>query len=146
MARCCTFIGGAARIQEDVYKVRLLYINALDDIELHSCHLIRLFPQLSEGAALLSTTGDNDFMAYLKRLASSQGLRLNEFGLWRWMPNNGSVSKGQEGHWELVASKTEQEILNVLGLDYVEPKSRNFAFVINEGKEETLLKQPRSSP
>lgn len=65
------------------------------------------------------------------------------------MPNNGndasptSKRNQDDGRWELVASKTEQEILEELGLEYVEPDRRNFEYVISKGKEESLLKQPR---
>ncbi|KAH8114470.1 Nucleotidyltransferase [Phellopilus nigrolimitatus] len=127
---------------------------------------LSLFPCLSKGAALLATTGDTDFNAHLRELASKKGLHLNEFGLWRFCRNS-SVSNGspnemsdveqptnsksgsdgtrrregeEDGRWELVASSTEQEVLNELALGYVEPERRNFAFVMSRPRHGPVRK------
>lgn len=76
------------------------------------------------------------------------GLRLNEYGLWRHCrssessynstePNevtNGKSAGAEEGRWELIASRTEQEIFDELGIDYVEPERRNFSFIATKQK------------
>lgn len=68
--------------------------------------------------------------------AERQGLLLNQFGLWRFHPSSDAGAEGAEGesadtvakgHWELLASATEDEIVRELGLEYVEPEKRNFA-------------------
>ena len=40
----------------------------------------------------------------------------------------------QEGRWELVGSKTENEIFEGLGMEYVEPSRRNFSFIASRQK------------
>ncbi|EJC98074.1 Nucleotidyltransferase [Fomitiporia mediterranea MF3/22] len=123
---------------------------------------LSLYPTLSEGAALLATTGDADFNAHVRRCASKQGLLLNEFGLWKFCPQsspeteteNTSSSKNSEnvtgsnsdaeGRWELVASSTEKEILDELGVEYVGPERRNFTFVVSKSKQGSMLKLQRA--
>ncbi|KAL5501562.1 hypothetical protein ACEPAH_8822 [Sanghuangporus vaninii] len=105
---------------------------------------LSLYPTLSEGAALLATTGDTDFNAHTRRNASKMGLLLNEFGLWKFCRRNPTALSSydkkesyteEDGHWELVASKTETEILDALTVEYVEPERRNFAFVVSRSKQ-----------
>lgn len=90
-----------------------------------------LFPILSKGASLLYATGDSEFMYRLRKSASKQGLLLDEFGLWRW---KGSTRSGEEqeepkGYWELLASKTEEEVMEELGLKFIPPEQRNYLHI-----------------
>lgn len=77
------------------------------------------------------------------------GLRLNDYGLWRHCRppgssfdnstelnevTNGKSAGTEEGRWELIASRTEQEIFDELGIDYVEPERRNFSFIATKQK------------
>ncbi|KAL5520081.1 hypothetical protein ACEPAG_1741 [Sanghuangporus baumii] len=105
---------------------------------------LSLYPTLSEGAALLATTGDADFNAHVRRHASKMGLLLNEFGLWKFCRRKPTTLSSydkkesyteEDGHWELVASKTETEMLDALTVEYVEPERRNFAFVVSRSKQ-----------
>jgi DNA polymerase beta len=82
-----------------------------------------LVPQKSKGAALLALTGDNEFWHDVCTRAARHGLLLNEFGLWRW------VDVG-EGSWELLCSESEEEIMDHIGMAYVPPEKRNFAFLV----------------
>ena len=97
----------------------------------------------------MASTGDTDFNAHVRRCASKMGLMLNEYGLWKFCrpsPPRESIhedeksSSEDEGRWELVASTTEQEVLDELGVEYVEPERRNFAFVVSKSKEGSMLK------
>ncbi|KAI5115357.1 hypothetical protein M0805_002244, partial [Coniferiporia weirii] len=120
---------------------------------------LSLFPVLSEGAALLATTGDKDFNLHLRGVASKMGLHLNEYGLWRRRPSptrensNGdgtpdpsppSSGREEDDRWDLVASVTEQEVLRALEVNYVEPERRNFAYVMSRSEHGSLLKTPGS--
>lgn len=115
----------------------------------------RLYPILSEGSALLASTGDAEFNSHLRKVAKTMGLRLNEYGLWRHCrspgssldnsaePNgvtNGKSAGAEEGRWELIVSRTEQEIFDELGIDYVEPERRNFSFIATKQKVNKLKK------
>ena len=61
------------------------------------------------------------------------------------IPSN-KYNKVNEGRWELVASRTEEEVLDALGVEFVEPELRNCEFVVgrSEGKDLVeLLKKAR---
>ena len=86
---------------------------------------------------MLALTGDDAFLVHVRERATSLGLFLNEFGLWRFHSNEkqGSTSSesqsSKSGHWELLPSESEEEILTQLALDWVEPEKRNFGFLEN---------------
>lgn len=79
------------------------------------------------------------------------GLLLNEYGLWRFCrrtppsydDESSNSTTDAEGRWELVASTTEQEVLDELGVEYVQPERRNFAFVMSKAKQGSILKAQR---
>lgn len=99
----------------------------------------------SKGAALLCTTGDSEYVKYVKDEANKLGLILNEYGLWQFHPNDPSIRPAEiraqlgksnkamlsklltDGYWELLPSDTEEQILEYLDLPYVRPDKRNFA-------------------
>ena len=94
---------------------------------------------------MLQLTGDTDFNIDMRKRAHNAGMHLNEYGLWRFHPRNGASTADSEpseedGHWELVASETEEDIFSELGISYVEPHKRNFAFITNG------TKKPRGRP
>ncbi|VDC05552.1 unnamed protein product [Peniophora sp. CBMAI 1063] len=113
---------------------------------------LSLAPLKSLGAARLFLTGDDDFVRAARLAAMRQGLLLNEYGLWRWIPgprappsqifpDRPAVGRGKEqwststrddgleGHWELLEAETEEEILEQLGMGLVPPAKRNFMFL-----------------
>jgi DNA polymerase beta len=72
---------------------------------------------------------------------------LNEFGLWRWRtgdadnPNSpvplssdewgdDDALSEQSGYWELVRAESEEEILDELGMTFIQPDKRNFGFLL----------------
>lgn len=62
------------------------------------------------GAMLFFFTGSKDFNIRMRALAKRKGYKLNRYGLWL----------GEE----LIESRTEQNIMSILGLKYVHPERR----------------------
>ena len=73
---------------------------------------VRLLPRNSYGAALQYFTGSKHHNVALRQRAIKQGLTLSEYALLRLEDN------------VIVASETEAEIYNALGLDYIPPELR----------------------
>jgi DNA polymerase (family 10) len=71
---------------------------------------LRVVPEPSFGAALHYFTGSKDHNVALRRIAQEQGLKLNEYGVFR----------GKRA----IAGSTEQEVYAALGLPYIEPELR----------------------
>lgn len=118
---------------------------------------ISLVPMKSRGAAMLSLTGDAHLNRHLRLKAIKMGMHLNEFGLWKWVPNTPPHAEEQKakadsvaveepeadaeiaeeteegkrpsGFWQLTQARTEEEIFEELGFDFIEPNRRNFAFL-----------------
>ena len=108
-----------------------------------------MVPWQSRGAALIQLTGDLDYNIDLRKRAQQMGMLLNEYGLWRFQPSSGSEGKTanetarahEDGHWELVASETEEAILDELNTPWVEPEKRNFSFLMaDSGKKRARRK------
>ena len=96
---------------------------------------------------MISLTGDLELNRHLRMKAVKLGMHLNEFGLWKWVSNNfpsiekeetdahaeeaAATSEATEpsGFWQLMRATTEEEIFERLGMDFIEPQRRNFAFV-----------------
>lgn len=76
---------------------------------------LRIVKPLQWGSALQYFTGSKAHSIALRKIAIKKGLKLSEYG----------VSRGSN----LVASKTEKQVYNALGLDYVKPELRE-----NEGE------------
>ncbi|KAG6332478.1 hypothetical protein ID866_6612 [Astraeus odoratus] len=77
-------------------------------------------PQQRQGAALMALTGDSEFIKDICSRAQRLGLHFNEYGLWRWC---------ESGNWEFMHGDSEEGIFSELGMDYIEPYRRNFAFL-----------------
>lgn len=113
---------------------------------------LSLAPVKSLGAARLFLTGDDDLLRAARTAAMRQGLFLNEYGLWRWVPGPhappGQIfpdrpavgrglaawtaevhDEGLVGNWELLEAETEEAILEQLGMGLVPPAKRNFMFL-----------------
>lgn len=71
---------------------------------------LRVVPDASYGAALNYFTGSKEHNVALRERAIKLGLKLNEYGLW----------KGTKQ----VAGRTEEDLYEALGLDYIEPELR----------------------
>jgi DNA polymerase beta len=108
---------------------------------------ISLVPMKSRASAMISLTGDTELNRHMRLKAIKAGMHLNEFGLWRWVSNDSpgaaekeakadtegaaeaSEEKEQRGFWQLIPTSTEEDIFREVGMDYVEPHRRNFAFL-----------------
>jgi len=86
----------------------------------------------SKGGALLLLTGDDEFVSDIQSRASKLGLNLNEYGLWKL--DSANDSSDSENKWTLVEGHDEEAILKEIGMEYVDPEKRNFAFVVDSRK------------
>lgn len=75
---------------------------------------IRVVPRESYGAALMYFTGSKDHNVVLRQLAINKGYKLNEYGLFK------VSGKGEK----MIAGKTEEEIYEALGLQFIPPEMR----------------------
>ncbi len=89
---------------------------------------LRALPTESYGAAMQYFTGSKQHNIVLRTRALKQGLTLNEYGLSRL-----------EGG-EVVASRTEEEIYERLGLDWIPPELRENSGEIEAAEEHRLPK------
>ena len=71
----------------------------------------RVFTDEEYGAGLLYFTGDKQHNIWLRKIAIKKGWKLNEYGLFD--------SKNKR-----IAGRTEEEIYNMLGLNYIAPEKR----------------------
>ena len=85
---------------------------------------LRVFDDGVFGSALLYFTGSWEFNVELRRIAQSMGMKLSEYGLFR----------GDER----VAGRTEEEVLEALGLTYIEPELRENRGEIEAAREGRL--------
>jgi DNA polymerase (family 10) len=83
---------------------------------------LRVIPKKSYGAALNYFTGSKDHNISLRQIAIKKGYKLNEYGLFN--------KKGKQ-----IAGKSEEEIYQILGMDYIPPEMRE-----NRGEIDLALK------
>lgn len=83
---------------------------------------LRVVKPLQWGSALQYFTGSKQHSIALRKIAIKKGLKLSEYG----------VFKGKK----VVASQTEREVYNALGLAFVKPELRE-----NEGEIEAAIKR-----
>lgn len=76
---------------------------------------LRVVPEKSFGAALQYFTGSKDHNVILRGMAKQQGLKINEYGVFRI---------GKDGAETYIAGKTEQEVYDTLGLPLFPPELR----------------------
>ncbi len=76
---------------------------------------LRVVPETSWGAALLYFTGSKEHNVRLRGIALRKKLLLNEYGLYR---------VGEEKGGTPLASRTEEEIYQALGMDWIAPELR----------------------
>jgi DNA polymerase (family 10) len=85
---------------------------------------LRVVPLSSYGAALQYFTGSKEHNIAIRRLAIKQGLKLNEYGLYR------GVKK--------IKGETEEEIYEYLGMDWIPPEIRENQGEIEAAKTHQL--------
>ncbi len=87
---------------------------------------VRLLPRASYGAALQYFTGSKMHSVALRQRALKQGLTLSEYALARLDDNS------------IVAAKSEEDIYNALGLDYIPPELRENSGEIEAAESHSL--------
>jgi DNA polymerase (family X) len=88
---------------------------------------VRVISRESWGAALLYFTGSKSHNVELRTIAIRKGLRLNEYGLYR-------------ADETMVAGKSENDVYNALGMDYIEPELRENRGEIEAATQHNLPK------
>jgi DNA polymerase beta len=105
---------------------------------------------------LLALTGDEHYYFDCTRKAIQAGLYLNEWGLWQWEPDSKTLSRFQtsdaphektslgtmwgseaemdERRWVRLDTLEEEQILSVIGGEYVPPDKRNFGFIMGQAR------------
>ncbi|MAE61129.1 MAG: DNA polymerase III [Planctomycetaceae bacterium] len=78
---------------------------------------LRIVPEESYGAALMYFTGSKEHNIVLRERAIKQGMRLNEWGLWRGDDES-------DDNAQPLAGATESEVYEALGLPLIEPPLR----------------------
>jgi DNA polymerase (family 10) len=92
---------------------------------------LRVIKPESYGAALMYFTGSKDHNIALRELARKKGYKINEYGLFKLGRSSLRVSSRGRGassaklaNETRVAGRTEQEVYNKLGLQYIPPEIR----------------------
>jgi DNA polymerase (family X) len=86
---------------------------------------LRVLPEEHFGAAMLYFTGSKDHNVKMRGLAQKKGMTLNEWGLYKLKEYEKAEKKTAEApQLKAVASKTEIEIYEKLGMAFVEPEMR----------------------
>jgi len=111
---------------------------------------VRVVAEESYGAALNYFTGSKYHNIALREIAMKKGWKLNEYGLFKSAELRGlkprsrtSSLRGRRGTTRkesLIAGKTEEEIYEKLGLDYIEPEMRENEGEIELSREHKLPK------
>jgi DNA polymerase (family 10) len=86
---------------------------------------LRIIPAENFGAALLYFTGSKDHNVKLRGRAQTMGMTLNEWGLYKLDEYDKAAKKTAEApSAKPVASKTEADVYEKLGLAYIDPEIR----------------------
>lgn len=82
---------------------------------------VMVTPPENWAAAILYFTGSKELNIQMREAAGMLGMRLNEYGLWKLGPDGSTKMEDME----LLETETEEEIFELLGLDYTEPEDRD---------------------
>src|SRR5262249_52769598 len=99
---------------------------------------LRVVPAESYGAAMMYFTGSKAHNIELRKIALDQGMSLNEYALTRREPLSGPIA-GRRQRADIVASGTEEEIYQSLGMAWIPPELR-------EGRDEIALARENRLP
>lgn len=104
---------------------------------------LRILPERSMGAALHYFTGSKEHSVALRQIAQRQGLRVNEWGVFRVPEADGDAStnagedEGPEAG-ERIAGATEEDVFGALGLEWIPPVLRENRGEVAAASEGTL--------
>ena len=102
---------------------------------------LRIVPVENFGAALLYFTGSKDHNVKLRGRAQDMGLTLNEWGLYKLEEYDKASKKTAEAPpVKAVASRTENDVYEKLGLIYIEPEMREDRGEIDAAQRRKLPK------
>ena len=102
---------------------------------------LRVVPEANFGAALMYFTGSKEHNVKIRGLALKKKMTLNEWGLYKldeYEKAEKEVAKAPLV--EAVASRTEEDVYEALGLSYVEPELREDRGEVDAAKENRLPK------
>jgi len=88
---------------------------------------LRVVPQASYGAALHYFTGSKEHNISVRKIAIEKGLKLNEYGIFR-----------EDEEEERIAGASEEEVLEAVGLPFIEPELRENRGEIEAAREKKL--------
>lgn len=94
---------------------------------------LRVVPKRSFGAALVYFTGSKDHNVNLRTRAVRDGLRVNEWGVFR-VPEGADADALARAEGRRVAGETEEEVYRALGMRWIPPELRE-----NRGEIEAAL-------
>ncbi len=98
---------------------------------------LRVIPGRSFGAALHYFTGSKEHNVAVRQIAQRQGLRVNEWGVFR-MPEGVDPEDVGKEEGERVAGETEESVFEVLGLAWVPPVLRENRGEVEAARENSL--------
>jgi DNA polymerase (family 10) len=94
---------------------------------------LRVIPARSFGAALQYFTGSKEHNVAVRTRAVREGMRVNEWGVFRIPPDVDPATLGKE-EGERLAGKTEEDVYDALGMDWMPPELRE-----NRGEVEAAV-------
>ena len=98
---------------------------------------LRVIPDRSFGAALHYFTGSKEHNVAVRQIAQRQGLRVNEWGVFR-MPEGVDPEEVGKEEGERVAGGTEESVFDVLSLAWVPPVLRENRGEVEAARENSL--------
>jgi DNA polymerase (family 10) len=98
---------------------------------------LRVIPARSFGAALHYFTGSKEHNIAVRQIAQRQGLRVNEWGVFR-LPEGVDPDEVGKEDGERVAGDTEESVFEVLGLAWVPPVLRENRGEVEAARENTV--------
>jgi DNA polymerase (family 10) len=98
---------------------------------------LRVVPPESFGAALVYFTGSKDHNVSIRTRAVRDGLRVNEWGVFR-VPKGADAEKLGKDEGERIAGKTEEDVYEAVGMRWVPPTLRENRGEIEAAREGAL--------
>ena len=99
---------------------------------------LRVVPAESYGAALNYFTGSKEHNVALRAQAMQKGWKLNEYGL--FAVDRRALKRGQTETGRRIVGRTEEELYEKFGMDYIEPELRENTGELEAAQKHTLPK------
>jgi DNA polymerase (family X) len=98
---------------------------------------LRVIPEESFGAAMHYFTGSKEHNVRIRQLAQRQGLRVNEWGVYRVQEGAGEEAVGRDAG-ERMGGATEEEVFDAVGMPWIPPVLREDRGEFDRSTEEDL--------